>query len=276
MKKKTKYKLERIVSSTMMLLLSTIVVIPILIMVLGSFKTPAEAQLFNIALPTEWRFDNYIYVVKVGGIGRALINSFVVTTFSVLICVLSSAFASFIIARKGTKFSSALYNVFLLGMVAPMQVITTFGLLKVLNIMGTYFSVILLIAAVQIPWSIFIFTGFIKGIPREMDEAAFIDGAGPVRMFLVVILPLLKPVLVTNIVAITMSAWNEFMIPLYFFNTTSKWTLPLTVYNFFGQYFNDWNYVFANLVITALPITILYLYCQKYIVAGMTAGAVKG
>lgn len=276
MKTIMKVRIKRVSYSTMMIILSTIIVIPILIMVLGSFKDAAEAQLFNIALPSTWHFDNYLYVIKSGGIGRAFINSMVVTVFSVAICILSSAFASFIIARKGSKFSNALYNVFLLGMVAPMQVITTFGLLKALNMMGTYRAVILLIAAVQIPWSIFIFTGFIKGIPREMDEAAFIDGAGPIRMFLLVILPLLKPVLATNVVAITMSAWNEFMIPLYFFNTSSKWTLPLTVYNFFGQYFNNWNYVFANLVITALPITLLYLYCQKYIIEGMTAGAVKG
>ena len=130
--------------------------------------------------------------------------------------------------------------------------------------------------ALQMPWTIFTMSGFIKNVPRELDEAAFIDGATPVRTFFSVIFPLLKPIVATVIVTTAMGAWNEFMVPLYFFNSSSKWTMPLTVYNFFGQYSSDWNYVFADLVLTALPITILYLLCQKYVVAGATAGAVKG
>ena len=161
-------------------------------------------------------------------------------------------------------------------MVSPLQVVTTFGLLKILNLTGTYFGVIMITTAVQLPWTMFTLTGFIKNVPKDLDEAAFIDGASPLKMFFIIILPLLKPILATAIVSTAMGAWNDFMIPLYFFNTSDKWTMPLTVYNFFGQYQSNWNYVFADLVLTALPITILYLYCQKYVISGMTAGAVKG
>lgn len=271
-----KTKAGLIILEICMLLASLLIIIPILIMLLGSVKTPAEAQAFSISLPTEWKFDNYLFVIKSGGIAVAMKNSFIITASTILVCVIFAALCAFFLARMKSRYSSAVYQVFLLGMIAPMQIITTYGLLKVLHIMGTYLAVILIITAVQLPWTVFIFSSFIKGVPREMDEAAFIDGCGPLRMFFSIILPLLKPVLATTVVTVAMSAWNEFMIPLYFFNTSSKWTMPLTVYNFFGQYFANWNYVFADLVLTALPVTLLYLYCQKYIIAGMTAGAVKG
>ncbi|HOO28135.1 MAG TPA: carbohydrate ABC transporter permease, partial [Lachnospiraceae bacterium] len=147
---------------------------------------------------------------------------------------------------------------------------------KILHLTGTYAGVIFVESAVQLPWTVFTLTGFIKNVPKELDEAAFIDGAAPLHMFFKIVLPLMKPILATALVSAAMYAWNEFMVPLYFFNTSSNWTLPLTVYNFFGQYASNWNYVFADLMITALPITILYLCCQKYIVSGATAGAVKG
>lgn len=273
---KKKINLMYIVKSLIMIFLSFIIIVPLLIMILGSVKNSQEAQLFNIQLPTEWVFENYVHVFRIGNIGRALANSVLITTVVVLVCVVSSALAAFIIARRGGKYSSRLYTFFMLGMVAPLQIVTTFGVLQVLGLIGTYTGVILLQVAIQIPWSILILTGFLKSVPRELDEAAYIDGANSLRVFFQIVLPLCKPILATNIVAVAMGSWNEFMIPLYFFNTSKRWTMPLSVYNFFGMYGSQWNYVFANLVLTALPITILYLCCQKYVVAGATAGAVKG
>lgn len=269
-------RISKIVFSIVMLLFSLIIIVPLLIMILGSFKNPAEAQKFNLALPSQWLIENYIHVIKVGGIGKAMANSFVVTAVVTLIVIFAGGLSAYIISRKENRYTRILYSVFLLGMVSPLQVVTTFGLLKILNLIGTYVGVIMIITAVQLPWTTFTLTGFIKGVPRDLDEAAFLDGANPFRLFWSVILPLLKPILATAIVSTAMGAWNEFMIPLYFFNTSDKWTMPLTVYNFFGQYQSNWNYVFADLVLTALPITILYLYCQKYVISGMTAGAVKG
>ena len=120
------------------------------------------------------------------------------------------------------------------------------------------------------------FIRFIQALPVELDEAAYLDGLSALGIFFRIILPLSQPILATATVMTAMQSWNEFMIPLYFFNSQDKWTLPLTVYNFFGQYFSDWNYVFADLLVTALPVTLRSLYLQKYIVSGMTAGASKG
>lgn len=273
---KRKDQMMKIVRTVFMGILSLLIIVPMLVMLLGSVKNPAEAQQFKLSLPTEWHFENYVHVFQTGGIGRAMMNSFIVTVSVTIIVIVAGGLCAFVVSRRESSYTKCVYNLFLIGMVSPLQVVTTFGLLKILNLTGTYIGVIFIITAVQMPWTIFTLSGFIKNVPRDLDEAAFIDGAAPLRMFFQIILPLLKPILATAVVSTAMGAWNEFMIPLYFFNTSDKWTMPLTVYNFFGQYQSNWNYVFADLVLTALPITILYLYCQKYIVSGMTAGAVKG
>ena len=259
-----------------MILLSLLIIVPLLIMIFGSLKTAARAAQFSLDFPVEMLFSNYAYVIKKAKILRAALNSVIITFCAVLICIFCSALVSFLTARKRSAFTKFLNTYFLAGVVAPMQIITTFGLLHVLHLNGSYVGVILVFSALQMSWGVFMFTGFIETVPRELDEAAFIDGYPPLRVFFSIILPLLKPITVTTVVMISIFIWNNFQIPLYFFNTSKSWTLPLTVYNFFGRYFNYWNYVFANLVLVALPVTILYLFGQKYVIDGMTAGAVKG
>jgi raffinose/stachyose/melibiose transport system permease protein len=245
-------------------------------MVLGSVKSPLEAQAYNLKRPSQLQFDNYVKVFKDGGMGTAFKNSLIITSFGVFFTTIFAAMCSFTIARKKSRYTDILFICILLGMIAPFSVVPTISLMQILNLSGTYVSVIFIYIGINISYSVFIFAGFIKSVPRELDEAAIVDGCGPYRMFFSIILPLLQPVLATNIIITTMAIWNEFMIPLYFFNTASKWTLPLTVYNFFGQYAGQWNLVFANLVITVVPIVVIYLLGQKYIVSGMTSGAVKG
>lgn len=269
-------RLGQLISQGLVILAASVIVVPLVIMIFGSLKTPARAVQFSLSLPTELLFSNYAYVIERANMVRAFMNSLIVTTFSVVICIVCSALIAFLVARKKSRFTRFLSNYYLMGMIAPFQVITTFALLQLLRLNGTYLGVILVFVSVTMSWSVFLFTGFIASLPRELDEAAFIDGYSPMRMFFAIILPLIKPITVTVIVMDAMSVWNDFQIPLYFFNTSSRWTLPLTVYNFFGRYFNYWNYVFANLVLVALPITIVYLLCQRYIIAGMTAGAIKG
>lgn len=265
-----------IVLTIVAVLTSLIILLPLLIVVLGSFKDAPEAQAFNLALPSSWHFENYLVVIEKGNMGQAFINSMIITVAVTLIVVLAGSLNAFVVSRKQSRYTKFVYYMFLLGMIAPIQIVTTYGLLQKMNLTGTFVGVICVEAALQMPWTIFTLSGFIKNVPRELDEAAYIDGASPVRMFFSIILPLLKPIMATVVVTTAMGAWNEFMVPLYFFNSASKWTMPLTVYNFFGQYSSNWNYVFADLILTAVPITILYLLCQKYVIAGATAGAVKG
>ncbi len=267
---------SNIIYSILVWIVALLIIIPLLVVILGSLKSPTEAQLFRLTLPSEWHFDNYSYVISEGGIGLAFVNSMIITVAVTVFGLISGSMCAFVISRKSTKFTNNMYKVFLLGMIAPLQIVTTFGVLKAFNLIGTFLGVIFVESAAQLPWTIFTVAGFVKNVPRELDEAAFLDGASPIKMFFVIILPLMKPILATVLITTAMYSWNEFMIPLYFFNSSSKWTMPLTVYNFFGQYSSNWNYVFADLVLTALPITILYLFLQKYVVAGLVDGAVKG
>ncbi|MFI3208665.1 MAG: carbohydrate ABC transporter permease [Eubacteriales bacterium] len=276
MSKKQKEKLFYVILFVVMVALAILIIVPLMIVILGSLKNSTEAQLFNLNLPSEWHFDNYVYVIQEGGLAQAFYNSTLITT-TVTACVLIfGSMCAFIVSRRVTKTTSVIYNIFLLGMVAPLQIVTTFGLLQVLQISGTYFAVICIKIGLHLPWTVFTMYGFMKSVPVELDEAAIIDGANPIVLFFKIILPLLKPILATAVVTVAMGAWNEFTIPLYFFNSSSKWTMPLTVYNFFGQFSSDWNYVFADLVLTAAPIAALYLYMQRFIVEGATSGAVKG
>jgi len=192
-----------------------------------------------------------------------------------LLTVVVSSAAAFVITRRKTRRSEGMYIYFLIGMIAPMQIITTYAVLKILGLTGSFTGVILVNVALNIPLSIVMFSGFVKGIPREIDEAAAIDGCGSYRLFGIIILPLLKPVMSSNIIFLSLGIWNDIMLPIYFLSG-NKWTLPLSVYQFYGQYYSNWNYVFADIVISAIPVVVLFLVAQKYIVAGMVSGALKG
>jgi raffinose/stachyose/melibiose transport system permease protein len=274
--RKKKIRITDLIIEAVVIVASTLILVPLLVMVFGSFKSSSEALLFDVNPPSRWLWSNFKFVFVEGGLGRALLNSVIVTSTTLILCVGTSALCSFVIARKRTFYTRALDTLFLLGMIAPMQTIPTFATLKVLNLIGSYAGVILVITAVTLPWIVFLFIRFIHDLPVELDEAAYIDGLSALGIFFKIVLPISQPILATATVMTAMMSWNEFMIPLYFLDTQEKWTMPLTVYNFFGQYFSDWNYVFADLLITALPVTVLYLYLQKYIISGMTEGALKG
>ena len=267
---------KRFFLNLLVALIGLLIVIPISIVVLGSFKTSAETLVPNLNLPERWMWSNYVYVYEKGKIGRALLNSVFLTTVVVLICLIISALCAFVLSRRKNRYTEAADMLFKMGMIAPMSVIPTLLLMQKLHLSGTYLSAILLYTAINLPWAVFIYSNFMRALPRTLEEAAIIDGCGPFRLFMNIVFPLLKNVTVTNIVVIAMGVWNDFMIPIYFFTSSSKWTLPMSVYNFYGLYFRDWNYVFADLIITSLPMVLLYLFAQKYIVSGLMAGSVKG
>jgi raffinose/stachyose/melibiose transport system permease protein len=137
-------------------------------------------------------------------------------------------------------------------------------------------GIILLYTATQLPFTVFLLYGFVSKIPVDLDEAAVIDGCGPVRLFFGIIFPMMRSSIVTAAVLCFLNTWNEFVMPLYFLNSSEKWPMTLAVYNFFGQYEKSWNLICADILLTCLPVIIMYLSCQKYIVGGQTEGAVKG
>ena len=260
----------------LLLLASLLIIFPILIMIFGSFKTSAEVLSFSLALPEKWMFSNYARVFEEGGIPRAFMNSLIITGISSIIIILASSAASFILARRDTKLANTLYMYFFMGLIAPMSTITTIRIVQWLGFYGSMSSVILIYASLNTAFSVFLYSGFIKTIPKALDEVAFLEGANVFGVFFRIVTPLILPVNATVAIMVFMSVWNDITIPLYFLTDSSTWTMPLSIYNFYGKYSRDWNLIFANLVLTSLPVFILYLFGQKYIVSGLTAGAVKG
>lgn len=271
-----KYTWKTAVLEILMLLLSLLVIIPLLVVVLGSFKTTGEAARFNFSIPTEWVFTNYKETIEKSNLMLAFKNSVIITVFVVGITSFICALGSFIIGRRKDKLSRFLNTFFSLGLIVPICVVPTIVILQFFHIDNTKTGLIMVMIATNIAWAMFLFTNFMDTIPRELDEAAFIDGCNTIRLFLNVIMPLLKPVMMTNIVIVGMGTWNDLQTPLYLLNSSKNLTMPLTVYNFKGQYFSEWNLIFADMVLVALPMVLVYGVCQKYIVEGITAGAVKG
>lgn len=276
MSAKTKSKLYVVLLESFLFILSLVIIVPIMIMILGSFKNPTEVTAFNLKLPKEWLFLNYIEVFEKADLFTAFLNSVFITAVSTIATICVSSIAAFTLARRKASLSRFLYYFFFIGTIIPMQTIPTIKLFSFLGIYGGYGNAILIYCAMNVSFSCFLFTGFIKGIPRALDEAAFLDGASGVRVFYSIIFPLLKPISITVLILVFMNVWNDINIPLYFLTDPSKWTMPLSVYQFFGMYSgSNWNLVFADLVMTMLPVIILFLFAQKYIIKGLTEGAVK-
>lgn len=271
-----KYTKKTLLLEIVMLVLSLVVIIPLLVVIFGSFKTAGEAARFNFTPPTEWLFENYSEVIEKANLVLAMKNSTIITVSVVVVTSIICALGAFIIGRRKDRLSNFLNTFFSLGLIVPMCIVPTLLLLNFLHINNTKTGMILVLIAMNIAWGMLLFTNFIDTIPRELDDAAFIDGCGPIQLFWKVILPCLKPVMMTNIVIVGMGTWNDLQTPLYLLNSSKNITMPLTVYNFKGQYYSDWNLIFADMVLVAIPMIIVYSFCQKYIVTGIMAGAVKG
>ncbi|HEX7714666.1 MAG TPA: carbohydrate ABC transporter permease [Bacillota bacterium] len=260
-------------------LISIIVLIPFAVMLVNSFKTKEESYSMTLKLPAVFQFHNYMTVIQQGNITSSFLNSFMYAAICVVVVVLTCSMAAFVISRNETRLNRFVYYLIIMGIILPVNYVALMKVMQVTLLNNTRIGISLLYAAMNIPISLLITTSFINTIPKELDEAAIIDGCGPWSLFSHIIFPLLKPVMVTVGLLGFMSAWNDFMMPLYYLNNSSKWPMSLTVYGFFGasmQAQRQWNLVCADIVLTSAPVIIVYLLGQKYIVSGVTAGAIKG
>ncbi|MBO5152972.1 MAG: carbohydrate ABC transporter permease [Eubacterium sp.] len=257
--------------------LSLICLVPLLIIIINSLKDKNAAAAMNLALPKlPIMWENFSVVIEKGKLLTSFGNSVTYSVGSVLLCIVTAVMAAYVLSRNATKLNKMLYLYIALGITLPVNYVALMKVMQFFHINNTKPGIILLYTAMQLPFAVFLVHGFIARIPIDLDEAAIIDGCGSIKLFFLVILPLLKPVLATVFVLTFLNTWNEFVSPLYFLGSSEKWPMTLSVYNFFGMYFMDWNLVCADILLTSLPVIIVYLLGQKYIVTGMTAGAVKG
>jgi raffinose/stachyose/melibiose transport system permease protein len=253
-----------------------IMVIPVYLIVVNSLKTSAEASSMSAALPATLHVENFSTVISAGKLATSFFNSVVYATSSTIIGTLFAAMAAFVLSRNRTRFNRFLYFFITLGIALPANYFTLTKVMQITHLINTRVGMTILYAAGQIPFGVFLIYGFLDTVPRELDDAAIIDGCGPFQLFFQVIFPLLMPVLVTTAVLSFLGAWNNFILPLYYLNSTANWPMTLSVYTFFGQYQQDWNLVSGDIFMTFLPVIVVYLAAQRYILSGMTVGAVKG
>lgn len=276
MNRKVKKGIRKFVLYFFLLLASLVVLVPLYAVILNSFKNLTESATITLELPSEWHPENYLTVIREGNIIRAMGNGLFISITTVIVVVLFTSVAAFIIARRKDKISKVLHLYVLSGMMAPLAIIPEIRIMQMLGLQGTVWSIIFIHITVNIPFNLFIFSGFVNGVPTELDESAILDGCGPIRLFYQVIFPLLKPVIFTAVIVTFMNAWNDFQYSLYFIAKPENYTMPQTVYAFKGHYTESLNLLCGDLVLTIIPILIVYLLAQKYIISGMTAGAVKG
>lgn len=272
-----KKSLLTVISNLTAWIISIISLVPLLLILFNSLKTSKKAAEMNLSLPDfPFQWDNFSVVIEKGKLVTSFLNSCMYTFGSVLLCCTLAALAAYVLSRNRTKLTKFIYLFIVLGITMPINYVALMKVMQFLNLYNTRLGIILLYSATQIPFSVFLIYGFIAKIPVDLDEAGIIDGCSSIRLFVTIIFPLLKPAIATASVLCFLNNWNEFVSPLYFLSSSTKWPMTLSVYNFFGMFFKDWNLVCADIVMTSIPVILIYLIGQKYIVSGMTAGAVKG
>lgn len=252
--------------------------IPFYFLVITSFKNRTEASWMELSLPSSYHIiENYkdVLTVQNGVVVRSFLNSSIITLFSVLSILIICSMAGFVMQRRKNKLSGLWNFLIILGLIIPPAIVPTIWVLQALHIFKTLPSMILLEVAFLFPFSTLLYKGFMTTIPKEIDEAAIIDGCGRIRLFFQIIFPLLKPINITITVLIAVFVYNDFMNPLYFLPGAKNTTIQLTLYYFMGRFNTEWNLLFANVVLITIPPLILYLFLNKRIIAGMTAGSLK-
>ncbi len=267
------------IDAVALVVVAIVFVVPFLFIVLTAAKTSQEAALFQFTWPTSFQLTENIRDVLTYGDGRmvrAMWNSTLLTVGSVTLIVLFAAFIAYVMQRRQDRVAALAGAVLLGGLIIPPAVVPTIFLLQALGLYKTIIGLILIEVAFGLPFATLVFRAFMGTIPRELDEAAIMDGASPLRVFFSVVLPLLRPAMVTVIVVQSVAIYNDFAAPLYFLPGQQNVTVQLTLYSFMSQFNSQWNLLFADVVIITIPALIMFLFFQRQLVAGLTAGAIKG
>lgn len=262
--------------------------LPFLVVIINSSKNATEVKNFPIALPENW-FQLFRNIAEVFGRDNinyfsSFFNSVIITTVSLIAIGVFSAMAAWVLVRTKKRYSMVIFMIFLSGMVLPFQVVML-PLVRLLqelkNITGipfkdTYHGIILTYIGFGAPLSVFLFHGFIKSIPMDIEEAAIIDGCSKSQVFFKIILPILKPIFVTLLVLNGMWIWNDYLLPILVLGTGGDiQTLPLSVSMLAGNYDKEWSLILTSVLMAAAPVVVLFLFAQKHIIKGMTSGAIK-
>lgn len=258
-----------------MIAAALVVGFPVYVLVNLALRAPSDTSspIRPTASPT---LENFHQAWQQGALGGALANSVLVTAVSVVIVLAVSSLAAYPGAGRGTLVRGT-YLLIMLGLVLPFQLasLPLYQTMRDLGLLGTPWALILFYAGLQVPFTVFLYVGFLRVLPRDFEDAALIDGCTPLQGFRHVVLPLLKPVTVTALVLNTVAVWNDFFTPLLYLSGSAQQTMPVAIAGFVGQYATDWNLIFAALVISVVPVLAVYFALQRSIINGF-AGGLRG
>nr|WP_160719730.1 carbohydrate ABC transporter permease [Bacillus sp. USDA818B3_A] len=253
--------------------------IPFYFVIINSFKDVSESAALSLAWPSSFHIlENYRAVLTAnnGMVLRAFFNSSLITVLSITTMIFVCSMAAFVLERRKGKLSGFFNSMVLVGLMIPPAIVPTIWVLQTTGLFKTFPGIVLLETALHFAFACMLYKAFMSTIPRELDEAALMDGCSSFKLYFNIILPLLKPVTSTIIVLSSIQIYNDFENMLYFFPGAENATVQLTLYNFKGMYGTQWNLLFADVLLISIPPLILFIFFNKKIVAGMTAGAVKG
>ena len=244
-----------------------------------SFSLKDNKEIFGanpMGLPQKWQWDNYSKIFTAGSMGTYLLNSVIVTASTILLTLLLSAMATYAIVRMKWKLSRTVYTIFLIGMMLSVQAVMLPLYVNLQPILSTHWALILPYTAFAMPQAILLMVGSLEALPKEMEEAAFIDGANIYRIFFIIILPMLAPILSTVAILTFLSTWNEYMLALVFISTDKLKTVTVGVNDMVGKYSTKWGVIGAGLTMATLPTLIMYAVLSNNITNSLAMGAVKG
>lgn len=261
-----------------MIIWSLIAMAPVWLLLINTLKPKKEIYTNPFGLPREWTLDNYRYIISDNNFFGYFKNSFIVVVVSLAVILLLGSLCAYALAHWRTRTSRGVYFFIIVGMMLPIKIATIrlLEIMKTLGLLNTLWSLFPVYIAMGLPVAVFILTEFIRGLPGELYEAGFMDGAGRFMIYRKIVLPLIRPALATVAIYNLVPIWNDLWFPLIFINVENQKTVLLAVTRLQGQYTTDWPKLLTILSLSALPVILLYLTMSKQFVKGLTAGAVKG
>jgi len=277
-KQKTIENAAKVVKYLIMLILAIITIFPFVVIIWVSLKSESDLQVSPWGFPKSVAFSNYYLAAKEGQFVTGYINSIIVTVTATLGQIIFGVMASYSLVKMKVKGKKFFEIFFIAPMVFPIQVvmIPLFMIFRYMHLVNSLIGVIIVSVSLGIALDIFIFSSFLSSIPLEISESAFVEGAAHIRVLFQIIMPMMKPVVTTAVITSGVGVWNDFFGPLLLLSKKNLFTLPLRLFTFQSEFFSRWTLVCTGIVYLVIPIIIVYMFLQKYIVAGAISGAVKG
>lgn len=275
----SRYRMSTFILEIAAILLALVFLSPFYLVLTNSVKGLREILVDAASFPLVFQWENYANVWKIIDFPQAFWNSFQITALSVVFIVLFSAMAAYQIVRKPSRFNTFVFLLLISAMIIPFQslMLQLVRVTSILELRGELYGIVACYLGFGMPLSVFLFHGFIKTVPLELEEAARVDGSNPYGVFFRIVFPLLMPIIVTVIILNTLWIWNDYLLPVLVIGSNKDLTtLPVAVTKFFGQYTKKWDLALPGLVMAVTPILLFFLFLQKYIVEGVTSGSVKG